>query len=56
LITVAVVVGLIVLFALWRTVRARNIRNVPEPESEPGTFPVPPLPKKDMASKEKTHA
>jgi NADH-quinone oxidoreductase subunit H len=56
LITVAVVVGLLVLLALWRTVRARNIRKIPEPAVESGAYPVPPLPNKDMASKEKTHA
>ena len=59
LITVAVVVGLIILFALWRTVRARNVRKIPEQVSEPGTYPVPPLPTKasgEIAPKEKTHA
>jgi NADH-quinone oxidoreductase subunit H len=66
LITAAAVVGLVVLFALWRTMRARNIRKIPEPVIEPGLFPVPPLPtkqtasiqmpSKEMASEEKTHA
>ena len=54
LITVAVVIGLILLFALWRKLRARNIRNTPEQVLEPGAYPVPPLPTK--APKEKTHA
>ena len=46
LITVGVVVALLLLFALWRTVRARNIRKIPEQVLEPGAFPVPPLPTK----------
>jgi NADH-quinone oxidoreductase subunit H len=44
------------LFVLWRTVRARNIRKLPEQVLAPGIFPVPPLPNKEPASKEKTHA
>jgi NADH-quinone oxidoreductase subunit H len=41
---------------LWRTVRARSIRKIPEQAVDAGVFPVPPLPPKEMASKEKTHA
>ena len=52
LITVAVVVALLLLFALWRTVRARNIRKIPEQVLEPGIYPVPPLPTKVTASRE----
>jgi NADH-quinone oxidoreductase subunit H len=52
LITVGTVVALILLFALWRTVRARNIRKIPAPRvMDAGDFPVPPLP-----TKEKTDA
>ena len=36
--------------------RARQTRKIPEPTMEPGTFPVPPLPTKETASKEKTNA
>jgi NADH-quinone oxidoreductase subunit H len=54
--TVAVVFALILLFVLWRTVRARNIRKIPEQVLPPGIFPVPPLPNKEIASKETTHA
>ncbi len=53
LITVGAVVVLIALFAMWRTVRARTVRHVPEPAVDTGAFPVPPLP---TASKEKTRA
>jgi len=51
LITVGAVVALIILFALWRAVRARNIRKIPEQAVDAGVFPVPPLP-----TKEKTDA
>jgi NADH-quinone oxidoreductase subunit H len=56
LITVGAVAALIILFALWRSLRARNIRRIPEPAVEAGVFPVPPLPSKGMAPKEETHA
>jgi NADH-quinone oxidoreductase subunit H len=61
LITVGAVVALILLFALWRTVRARNIRRIPEQAVDAGAFPVPPLPtkgtaSKELAPKEETHA
>ena len=53
LITVGAVVALVLLFALWRTVRARRIRKVPQQAVESGAFPVPPLP---TATKEETNA
>jgi NADH-quinone oxidoreductase subunit H len=63
LITVAVVVALIVLYALWRTVRARSIRKIPEQAVDSGAFPVPPLPTEPVgrrpgggATKEKADA
>jgi NADH-quinone oxidoreductase subunit H len=49
LITVGAVVALILLFALWRTVRAKNIRKIPEQAVDAGVFPVPPLPTKEKA-------
>jgi NADH-quinone oxidoreductase subunit H len=30
---------------LWRTLRARNIRKIPDQALDAGAFPVPPLPK-----------
>jgi NADH-quinone oxidoreductase subunit H len=61
LLTVGTVIVLILLFALWRSLRARAIRKLPEPAVESGAFPVPPLPttqraSKEMAPKEETHA
>jgi NADH-quinone oxidoreductase subunit H len=56
LITIAAVVALILLFLLWRTLRGRTIRNIPEQAVDAGVFPVPPLPTGEMASKEKTRA
>ena len=44
--TVGVMVALILLLALWRALRARNIRRIPEQPADAGTFPVPPLPDK----------
>jgi NADH-quinone oxidoreductase subunit H len=52
LITVGAVVALILLFLLWRTLRTRNIRSIPEQAVDAGVFPVPPLPTEEMASKE----
>ena len=49
LITVGAVVALILLFVMWRTVRARNIRKIPPQAVESGSFPVPPLPTKESA-------
>jgi len=51
LITVGIVVALILLFALWRTLRARTIRKIPQQVVAPaaGAFPVPPLPRKERA-------
>ena len=42
--TVGVMVALILLLALWRALRARNVRRIPEQPADAGTFPVPPLP------------
>jgi NADH-quinone oxidoreductase subunit H len=53
LMTVGAVAALIILFALWRSMRARTVRNIPEQAVDTGAFPVPPLP---TASKESTHA
>ncbi len=39
LITVGAVVALLLLFALWRTVRARNIRKIPEQAAGAGRVP-----------------
>ena len=39
-----IVVALILLFALWRALRARTIRRLPQPTGSEGGFPVPPLP------------
>jgi NADH-quinone oxidoreductase subunit H len=44
LITLGIVVALILLFALWRVLRARAIRRIPQPPAGEGGFPVPPLP------------
>src|ERR1700742_3349818 len=44
LLTVGAVVVLIVLFVLWRSLRARTIRKTPEQAVDSGAFPVPPLP------------
>jgi NADH-quinone oxidoreductase subunit H len=60
LITAAIVMALILIVALWRTVRARRVREIPEQAVDTGAFPVPPLPSakpsKETSSKEKTHA
>src|SRR5262245_45748062 len=56
LVTVGAVVALILLFLLWRTLRARTIRKTPEQAVDAGVFPVPPLPTKETAPKEKTRA
>jgi NADH-quinone oxidoreductase subunit H len=50
LITVGIVVALILLFALWRVLRARAIRNIPQPPVGEGGFPVPPLPSHGTAA------
>jgi NADH-quinone oxidoreductase subunit H len=44
LITAGVVVVLVLALALWRAVRRRNIRRIPEQAVDAGAFPVPPLP------------
>jgi NADH-quinone oxidoreductase subunit H len=68
LLTVGAVVVLILLFVLWRSLRARTIRKIPEQAVDSGAFPVPPLPTepvdrrqsagatKATASKEKSNA
>jgi NADH-quinone oxidoreductase subunit H len=55
LLTVGAVVVLIVLFVLWRNLRARTIRKIPVQAVDAGAFPVPPLPTQP-ASKEKSNA
>ena len=50
LITVGIVVALILLFVLWRVLRARAIRNIPQPPVGEGGFPVPPLPSHGTAA------
>ena len=55
LLTVGAVVVLIVLFVLWRNLRARTIRKIPVQAVDSGAFPVPPLPTQP-ASKEKSNA
>jgi NADH-quinone oxidoreductase subunit H len=57
LITAGVVVALILLFVLWRALRARNIRRIPKPPVAEGGFPVPPLPgQRTTPTKERTDA
>jgi len=56
LLTAAIVVALLVLFALYRTVRAKRIDKTPPPAPDTGAFPVPPLPSRATAAKEKTNA
>ena len=56
LITLGAVIALLVLYALWRTVRTRTVRKIPEQAVNTGAFPVPPLPTTQKASKEKADA
>jgi NADH-quinone oxidoreductase subunit H len=56
LITVGAVIALLLLFAMWRTVRARTVRKIPEQAVDAGAFPVPPLPTAQKAPKEKADA
>ncbi len=44
LIAAGAVVALLLVIALWRALRARNIRTVPAPAQDTGAYPVPPLP------------
>jgi NADH-quinone oxidoreductase subunit H len=53
LITASVIVAAVLGYALWRTLRARNVRIIPEQLPDVGAFPVPPMPAK---AKEKTDA
>jgi len=56
LITAGIVVALILLFALWRVLRARTIEKIPQQALE-GTFPVPLLPsQRTSATKERADA
>jgi NADH-quinone oxidoreductase subunit H len=50
MITAGIVVALILLFVLWRALRARNIRRTPQPPVSEGGFPVPPLPSHGTAA------
>jgi NADH-quinone oxidoreductase subunit H len=53
LITAGIVVALALVLAIWRALRARNLRMIPEQVVDAGAFPVPPLP---TATKERTDA
>ncbi|HEX2212145.1 MAG TPA: NADH-quinone oxidoreductase subunit NuoH [Mycobacterium sp.] len=57
-ISLGTIVALLIAVGVWRTVRARRIRKIPEQTLDPGVFPVPPLPTatKGLAPEEKTHA
>src|SRR5215208_843901 len=56
LITAGIVVALVLLFALWRVLRARTIEKIPQQALE-GTFPVPALPsQRTSATKERADA
>ncbi len=44
LITLSAVVAIILAVMLWRALRARNIRKIPEQAADANAFPVPPLP------------
>ncbi len=44
LITVSAVFALLIAVALWRALRARNVRRIPEQAADLNLFPVPPLP------------
>ncbi|KUH93892.1 NADH-quinone oxidoreductase subunit NuoH [Mycobacterium sp. IS-3022] len=57
------IVALLVVAALWRSARRRNVRAIPEQKLDPEVFPTPPLPvtekptaTKELAPEEKTHA
>jgi NADH-quinone oxidoreductase subunit H len=55
--TAGILVALILLLALWRALRARNIRRIPQPVAGDGGFPVPPLPsQRTSATKEPADA
>jgi NADH-quinone oxidoreductase subunit H len=56
LIIAGIVVALLLLLTLSRSLRARTIRSVPAQSVDSGLFPIPPLPTKETASKEKTRA
>ena len=53
LLAVGTVVALLIAALLWRTLRARTVRKIPEQAVDTRAFPVPPLP---AATKEKTDA
>ena len=52
LITAGTVLACLLAVGLWRVLRARNVRKIPEQAADASTFPVPPLP----AAKEKADA
>jgi NADH-quinone oxidoreductase subunit H len=55
--TVGILVALVLLLALWRALRARTIRQLPQPAVGEGGFPVPPLPsQRTSATKERADA
>jgi NADH-quinone oxidoreductase subunit H len=57
LITAGIVLALVLLFALWRAVRARTTPKTPQQALDEGTFPVPPLPsQRTSATKERADA
>jgi NADH-quinone oxidoreductase subunit H len=56
LITVGAVLALIILFALWRSMRGRKVPVTAEKPVDSGAFPIPPLPPKETTSKEKADA
>ncbi len=53
----AAIVALLIVVALWRAVRTRNVRKVPQQNLDPQVFPIPPLPAaKPTATKERADA
>lgn len=44
LMSVGAIVALLIVAMVWRSVRGRNVRQVPTQKLDPGVFPVPPLP------------
>ena len=54
LITLGAVFALIIVFALWRMMRARTVRKIPIQAVDDGAFPVPPLPSSPRTREAKT--
>ncbi|KUH83053.1 MULTISPECIES: NADH-quinone oxidoreductase subunit NuoH [unclassified Mycobacterium] len=57
------IVALLIVAAVWRSARRRNVRAIPAQKLDPEVFPTPPLPvtekptaTKELAPEEKTHA